>query len=314
MTTIQDTLGCGLAVVGLLVVLVRYVPGLLHFFWAYLLRPRTNVWRRYGGPGAWAIVTGASDGIGFAYAQVLAGEGFGVIMVARNKEKLATKREEIIKVYPKADIRIVKLDFNTEYSDPALYTALLDEIKGKDIAILINNVGIGNAHEFDTYPLGKIREIVKVTATSFIFTSRMILPTLLKRGRKAALVSISSATGMKPWPYFSIYGSSKSFMNTAMKSLSMEYRGSNVDFMDCITGEVISGTHQQGSVASVSSEQCVRGQLRFLGYEELTYGHIVHYLTCGLDFEFMRRAIGKSMSADYDKMWKAAEAGKVEAK
>lgn len=294
-----------------LFVFLRFMIGFSKFFYSYFIRRPTDLFKEYGGEGSWAIVTGASDGIGFGYCNVLAAAGFNIVMIARNMKKLAEKRDEIKKRYPKTDIEIIEFNFINDYSVDS-FKGFEERLMNKDIRILVNNVGIGNAHRFEAYPLERIREILRVTLGSFMHMTRFILPMFLSKKSKCAILTISSATGIKPWPYFTIYGSSKSFMNRFMDSLCMEHvDNKNITFMNCVTGEVISGTHPTGSIVSISSEQCAREQLRFLGYQTLTYGHIIHYLSTCVDFELLRSTIAKEMSISYEKLWNEQKAQKA---
>ena len=88
------------------------------FFFRKFIRPAKNLLRTYGQPGSWAIVTGASDGIGKAFCQSLAQRGFNICFIARNPEKLETARKEIQGKYPKILTEIVVADFSQSPKDP----------------------------------------------------------------------------------------------------------------------------------------------------------------------------------------------------
>ena len=117
----------------------------LKFLWRNFLRPRKDLLKRYG--GGWAVVTGASDGIGLAYSKELCRIGFKVAMVGRSADKLAKAAAEVkacAAVPAKATVKTIVFDFNVAYT-PDAYTSLkkaIDDLEYEDeICILVNNVG-----------------------------------------------------------------------------------------------------------------------------------------------------------------------------
>ena len=108
---------------------------------------------RYG--GGWAVVTGASDGLGLGYSKALAELGFNVLMVSRNADKLKQAAKEVELMNPTAQIKIFEFNLNRHYSEES-YKPLLNAIDElKDVSMLINNVGYRHGlqqiyHEFDT--------------------------------------------------------------------------------------------------------------------------------------------------------------------
>ena len=107
--------------------------------YVYTLRPSKDLKKRYG--DGWAIVTGASDGIGKAYAFELARRGFKVGLIARNKEKLDAVAEEIRKTH-NTETKCVVFDFNVFYTEEVI-TKLKEKLEVFDkVSLLINNVGV----------------------------------------------------------------------------------------------------------------------------------------------------------------------------
>jgi len=110
-----------------------------------------NLLARYG--GGWALVTGASDGIGKAYCQELARSGFSIILMARSKDKLDEVAAEISQQY-KVQTKVIVYDFSklgTQDSAEELKNLLESETKDMDISILVNNVGCAKFASLDTH-------------------------------------------------------------------------------------------------------------------------------------------------------------------
>lgn len=107
-----------------------------------------NLIHKYG-DGTWAVITGASDGIGKAFAFQLAQRGFSIVLIARNKDKLDSVQKEIKEKYSNIKTRVVVADF-VKSADEGFFEKIEAQIQDLDISILVNNVGIlfkGHFHE-----------------------------------------------------------------------------------------------------------------------------------------------------------------------
>ena len=91
--------------------------------------------------GSWAVVTGATDGIGKAYAEALARQGLSIVLISRTEAKLqAVKKEIDDKGYDGVEVRYVVCDYSN--FDQKARAAVRDAIKGLDVGVLVNNVGV----------------------------------------------------------------------------------------------------------------------------------------------------------------------------
>lgn len=109
---------------------------LVSFIYARALAPccRARVLRA----GDWAVVTGASDGIGRALAIALARRGLRLVLIARSADKLAAVRDEIARAAPRADVVVHVADF----ARTDIYEGIAAALAGKDVSLLVNNVGV----------------------------------------------------------------------------------------------------------------------------------------------------------------------------
>lgn len=123
-------------------------------FTKYLLLPRRNLKARYS--GGWAVVTGASDGIGKALCIELAKDGFDIVLIARNKEKTEEVAKHIRDTY-KVQTQALVFDFSKLFSDAwaAQFATLTKQIKG-EVSILVNNVGVCKSKPFHEQSYGEI--------------------------------------------------------------------------------------------------------------------------------------------------------------
>ena len=125
--------------------------------------------------GAWAVVTGASDGIGKDFCLQLSKLGFNIVLVARSTIKLQEVASAIT-----TKTKIITFDFNT--TDDRAYTGAFEELKGMDIKCLVNNVGVSHERpiNFTDESMDKLNAIINVNVHSAIKMTHLILPGMIK--------------------------------------------------------------------------------------------------------------------------------------
>eukprot|EP00823_Brevimastigomonas_motovehiculus_P002600 TRINITY_DN1572_c1_g1_i1.p1 TRINITY_DN1572_c1_g1~~TRINITY_DN1572_c1_g1_i1.p1 ORF type:complete len:358 (-),score=106.97 TRINITY_DN1572_c1_g1_i1:388-1461(-) len=191
------------------------------FVWLHLLRPRTNL-ADYGAKnGAWALVTGCTDGIGKGFVQVLAQRGFNIIAVGRNADKLHALGEQLEK---STHVQTKLLVVNCANTSQEAFKSISDALEGLDLSIVINNVGINNTEIPDEYVNAdgvQIDEMISVNCRFACQLTRRLLP-LLKKRKRSAILNLSSISGVYSTPMMSLYSATKSFMNAFSRSLSRE--------------------------------------------------------------------------------------------
>lgn len=126
----------GFAAVGLLIALT-YVENVLAYFYCHFIRPAKNIKKKYG---QWAVVTGATDGIGKAMAFEFAKKGLNVVLISRSLEKLNETSAELIGRHPKAEVKVLAVDY-TDFG-ASVRVKVASFLDGMDVGVLVNNVGI----------------------------------------------------------------------------------------------------------------------------------------------------------------------------
>lgn len=190
---------------GFLIVLKKVIS-LLKWVFITFIRSTKNL-KSYG---SWAMITGATDGIGKAFANQLAAKGLNLILVGRNSNKLEAVSKEIQLTFPKTQIMSVVFDFSGDVSGGV--KAVEKAIKGLDVGILINNVGV-------TYPAARYfheveekvwMNIVKVNLEGTTRVTRAVLPGMLQR-KRGAIVNIGSGAAIvvPSHPLYTIYAATK---------------------------------------------------------------------------------------------------------
>ncbi|KAH6605350.1 hypothetical protein Trco_007057 [Trichoderma cornu-damae] len=193
------------------------------------LLPGTNL-RKYGGPGTWAVVTGASDGLGKEYATQLAAKGFNLVLVSRTQSKLDTLAKEIEQRHPGKGLQVKTLAMDYARDDDADYERLREIVQGLDVGILINNVG--QSHSIPVPFLETSREelqnIVVINCLGTLKTTQVVAPILQKR-KRGLILTMGSFGGWTPTPYLATYSGSKAFLQQWSNALSSELSDYNVD-------------------------------------------------------------------------------------
>lgn len=190
--------------------------------------------------GRWAIVTGATDGIGLSIAKELARRGHSIVIFGRNPEKLKRVKAEVESLCKAdAEVKTVKIDFATAGSND--YERIKAEINldTMDIGILINNAGISPLKNqlFQKFNDQDGVDLVNVNCLSYARMARVILPYMVRRN-KGLVINIASVLQENPALYVCLYGPTKAFVYAFTKQLQLEYSDYDVKFMNIAPGYV----------------------------------------------------------------------------
>ncbi|KAK9345336.1 hypothetical protein V1522DRAFT_382485 [Lipomyces starkeyi] len=184
--------------------------------------------KKYGaGKGAWALITGASDGIGKEFSLQLAKKGFNVVLVSRTESKLVDLSSEINRKY-KVETKILPFDFTENKSSD--YAALAALIEPLDVTVLINNVG--QSHSIPV-PFAEVddTELTNIIAINDIATlkvTKLVIPKLIAK-KMGLILTMGSFGGLFPTPYLSVYSGSKAFLQHWSTALAAELKPNGID-------------------------------------------------------------------------------------
>ena len=174
--------------------------------------------------GKTALVTGASSGIGEAFARELAARGMDLVLVARSEDKLRTLAAELARGHGiRADV--VAADLGREGAAERLH----EEVKGRGMRVdmLVNNAGFGTHGPFETLSPDRDHAEVMLNVSAVVDLSHAFLPAMVERG-DGAVINVGSTAGFQPLPYMAVYGATKAFVLSFSEALWAEYRGRGV--------------------------------------------------------------------------------------
>ena len=154
----------------------------------------------------WALITGASSGIGAALARELAAHGAKLILTARRRDRLEALAAEL--AAKAAETRIVVADLNDPTAPEQIFAAT--EGAGLVVDILVNNAGLGQYGAFSTSDANQEFSQVRVNCEAVVRLSRLFIPRMVERRRGWMLVLASTAS-FQPVPYLSTYAATKAF-------------------------------------------------------------------------------------------------------
>jgi 17beta-estradiol 17-dehydrogenase / very-long-chain 3-oxoacyl-CoA reductase len=200
---------------------VRPFLSLLRLLFSLFILPGQS-FSKFGPPGSWALVTGASDGIGKEFALALASKGYNVILVSRTESKLAALASEITSKYgSKVAAKTLAMDFSL--NNDVDYGRLKKLIEGLDISILINNVGLSHSIPvpFVETPQKEMIDIVTINCLATLRVTQLVAPGMISR-KRGLILSMASFGGAFPTPLLATYSGSKAFLQQWSTALGSE--------------------------------------------------------------------------------------------
>ena len=166
------------------------------------------------------VITGASSGIGEAFARRLAANGHDLVLVARSENKLHELCDELMLEY-KIMAHYVALDLLEEDADEKL----LEETSKHNFEVdwLINNAGFGSMGDFATLDLEKELDIIRLNVSSLVAMTHRFLPQMRER-KRGTVINVSSSAGFQPIPFMATYAATKAFVTSFTEAVAEENR------------------------------------------------------------------------------------------
>jgi short-subunit dehydrogenase len=171
----------------------------------------------------WAVVTGASSGLGALFAEKLAQRGLPLVLAGRDEARLTDVRQRVQRLAPGVDIEIAVGDLGSQAGVEALVAAL----NGRAIDVLVNNAGVGTYGRLAEVDAEREHGLIAVNVDALVGLTHAVLPGMLARGH-GQILSVASTIAFQPAPYQATHGASKAFVLSFSQALWAETRGSGV--------------------------------------------------------------------------------------
>ncbi|HEY6979120.1 MAG TPA: SDR family oxidoreductase [Chitinophagaceae bacterium] len=172
----------------------------------------------------YALITGATSGIGYELAKLFAQDGYNLVIVARSEEELNNTAAGFEQQY---EIDVVKI--SKDLFDPENAFALYDEIisKGIQVDVLVNDAGQGQYGEFVDTDIRRELAIIQLNISSLVVLTKQFLKDMVARG-KGKILNLSSIASKTPGPFQSVYHGTKAFVQSFTEAVYNEAKGKGV--------------------------------------------------------------------------------------
>ena len=243
--------------------------------------------------GKWALVTGASAGIGVALAEELAAAGANVVLTARRLDRLDTLAARL-----KSEYGVQTRTLAADLADAAVPQKLVDATEGAGVPIdiLINNAGFGYSGEFAKSDAETQRKMVDLNCAAVVHTTRLFLPKMIER-RRGYVMIVASTAAYQPVGYIATYAATKVFDRFLAEALAHEVAGYGIRVSALCPGptesefHAIAGTREQLGRGKQSAEDVAR-----IGLEGMVRGkHWVIPYFAGKAMVFMQRLLPRRL-------------------
>lgn len=209
--------------------------------------------------GPWALVAGASEGIGAAFARALAVRGLDLVLVARRAEPLAALA---------ADLPTRAVTVAADLATPDGLDTVCAATDGREVGLVVANAAYVPTGPFVDTPATDLDRALAVNCAAPLRLARHHLPAMVARGRGGVIV-MSSLTGLQGSPGLATYAATKAFGAVLAEGLWAEVRGSGVDVIACVAGAVatpgLARASRRPAPGTVDPDAVVEATLRALG-------------------------------------------------
>jgi len=185
-----------------------------------------------------ALVTGASSGIGAAFAAALRARGSRLVLVARRAQRLSELSSSL---GGPPDVAVVPLDLTLPDAVPRLLAFLSEH--HITIDLLINNAGVGWTGRFVDQSEESVQQIIDLNVSALVSLTRALLPGMIERG-KGSIVNVVSTSAFQAVPFLNIYAASKAFVLSFTEALATELQGTGVRVQALCPGLTESEFHE----------------------------------------------------------------------
>ncbi|MEA2971675.1 MAG: uncharacterized protein QOG82_133 [Actinomycetota bacterium] len=191
-----------------------------------------------------ALVTGASSGIGAAFARRLAASGSDLVVVARRRDRLEELAAELATTHG-VHVEAMAADL-TDPGQLALVEARLGD-PDRPVDLLVNNAGAGGHGAFAALPVDGVEAMIRLNLLAPVRLTSAALPAMVARG-SGGIVNVSSISGEQPIPFVATYAATKAFLTSLSESVHDEVRDKGVSVTAVLPGFTRTGFHDRADM------------------------------------------------------------------
>lgn len=201
-----------------------------------------------------ALVTGASTGIGYELAKLLAREGYHVVLVARSEQKLSEVAREL-REFSGASVTVIPKDLALPQAPEELFDQL--QRQGLTVDVLVNNAGFATHGPFAESDLLVQREMMQLNMVALTHLTRLLLQGMIKR-KSGKILNVASTAAFQPGPLMAVYYASKAYVLSFSEALANELQGTGVSVTALCPGPTRTSFQER---AGVGDTPLMRGRI-----------------------------------------------------
>jgi short-subunit dehydrogenase len=222
-----------------------------------------------------ALITGASGGIGYEFAKLLAKDCSMLVLVARSSDRLLDVKKELESI-ARVSVKIIARDL----SKPGVTEEIYRELKSENISvdILINNAGIGSLGNFAESDWQKEAEMISLNIVALTHLTKLFVKGMAAR-QSGKIVNVASTAAFQPGPLMAVYYASKAYVLSFSEAIANELKGTGVDVTILCPGPTATGFVKAAAMGQSrlfrSRQPAVAADVARYGYEAMTKGKTV---------------------------------------
>lgn len=190
-------------------------------------------------PRKYALITGASSGIGWQFSEELARRGYSVVAVSNQPERLEDLKKRLEQEY---GISVITINTDLAQENSAQQVFDFCNEKNLEVEVLINNAGIFFFKEVTGVDYSRMKSILGLHMTTPALLCRLFGEQMIRR-QKGFILNVSSITTVMPYPYISLYGPTKTFLRSFTRALRTEMKLKGIHVTCLIPGAVDTGLY-----------------------------------------------------------------------
>lgn len=191
-----------------------------------------------------ALITGASVGIGYELAKLLARDSYDLILVSRDKDRLQSVAEELEESF-QGRVAVLPKDLTIARAPDEIFEQLQQNSITLDV--LVNNAGFGAQGAFHAGDTQQVLDMIQLMVTSLVHLTRLVLPGMIDRG-SGKILNVASTAAFQPGPYMSIYYATKAFVLSFSEAVGTELRGTGVSVTTLCPGPTRTEFHARAGM------------------------------------------------------------------
>jgi short-subunit dehydrogenase len=225
-----------------------------------------------GSKEKYALVTGASSGIGYELAKLFAQDGKNIVVVARSRDKLEDLKNELENKH-RTKVKVLAKDLSKPEAPQEIFPEL--EKEHIEVDVLVNNAGFSNHGMFPQTNLQQELEMIQVNIISLIHLTKLFLKTMVEN-KSGWILNVGSIYSFVPVPWAAVYGGTKSFVLSFSEALASELKGTGVSVTCLCPGFTYTGFQEKatGKAPTLRQQRLFMGAAKVArtGYKALGKG------------------------------------------